>query len=202
MWSFLAKIGQKKAKFDLTTRRPWAFKTSTFGITWCDNLWPNLRRKVAEGFHIRWRMLAAHFYSAKMLNMIHIGPKMCGARGPPPVSEQKKAPRICAEILGSRQYHSIQNDCRQAFFLRAINSNYRYRIVLPEQLFSITETDLRKFQQKSLITDTDSPLNSIKFSLQIQTSASKRINSVIMSATTVIEFRESQRIARIGFPMA
>ena len=33
---------------------------STFGITWCDNLWPNLRLEVAEGFHIRWRMSAAH----------------------------------------------------------------------------------------------------------------------------------------------
>ena len=40
-------------------RNPWAFKTSTFGITWCDNLWPNLPLEVAERFHIRWRMRAA-----------------------------------------------------------------------------------------------------------------------------------------------
>ena len=36
-----------------------ASKASTFGITWCDHSWPNLRIEVAEGFHIRWRMLAA-----------------------------------------------------------------------------------------------------------------------------------------------
>ena len=38
-------------------------------------------------------------------------------------------------------------------------SNYRYRIVLPEELISITETDLCEFQQKSLSADTDSLLN-------------------------------------------
>ena len=38
------------------------------------------------------------------------------------------------------------------------NSNYRYRIVPPE-LMSITETDLWECWQKSLTTDTDSPLN-------------------------------------------
>ena len=34
---------------------------STFGITWCHHFWPNLRLEVAEGFHIRWRMLAAQW---------------------------------------------------------------------------------------------------------------------------------------------
>ena len=41
------------------------------------------------------------------------------------------------------------------FYLRTINSNYRYRIALPEELTSITETDLWNFSRKSLITDTD-----------------------------------------------
>ena len=59
MWSFLAKIWQKKAKIYHITWRPWALKTSTFGIMWCDNFWPNLRLEGAEGFHIRWRMLTA-----------------------------------------------------------------------------------------------------------------------------------------------
>ena len=58
MLAFLVKIWPKNAKNYLSRWRPWAFKTSTFGITWCDNFWPNLRLKVAEGFHIRWRMLA------------------------------------------------------------------------------------------------------------------------------------------------
>ena len=84
------------------------------------------------------------------------------------------------------EYRSIQIDYRQTFFsVSAINSNCRYRIVLPEELVSITETDLWKYQQKSLITGTDSPLNSSSFPLQIQTSASKWMNSVIISATTV-----------------
>ena len=57
-------------------------------------------------------------------------------------------------------YRSIQHDYRQTFFVRAINPSYRYRIVLPEEFISITETDLWKFQQKSLIADTYSALNS------------------------------------------
>ena len=44
IWCFPAKSWQKK----ITCR--WAFKTSTFGIMWCDNFWPNLRLEVAEGF--------------------------------------------------------------------------------------------------------------------------------------------------------
>ena len=58
MWFFFpAKIlAPKNAKNYHITWRPWAFKTSIFGITWCDNFWPNLRLEVAESFHIRWRM--------------------------------------------------------------------------------------------------------------------------------------------------
>ena len=59
MWSFPAKIWPKYAKHYHITWRLWAFKTSTFGITWCDHFWPNLRLEVAEVFHIRWRMLVA-----------------------------------------------------------------------------------------------------------------------------------------------
>ena len=67
MWSFPAKIWPQKALIDHITWRPWAFKTSTFGITWCDNFWPNVWLKVAEGFHIRWRMLAAHLPILKIM---------------------------------------------------------------------------------------------------------------------------------------
>ena len=45
-------------------------------------------------------------------------------------------------------YRSIQIDCRQTFFRGTLRSNCRYRIVLPEQLFSITYTDLWKCLQK------------------------------------------------------
>ena len=37
---------------------------------------------------------------------------------------------------------SIQIEYRQTFILRAINSSYRYRIALPEELISVAETDL------------------------------------------------------------
>ena len=37
MWSFLAKIWPKNAKNYLSTWRPRTFKTSTLGITWCEN---------------------------------------------------------------------------------------------------------------------------------------------------------------------
>ena len=47
-----------------------------------------------------------------------------------------------------KPYCSIQNDYRQTLIVRAINSNYRYRIVLLEDLVSITETDLWEYQQK------------------------------------------------------
>ena len=66
-------------------------------------------------------------------------------------------------------YRSIQIDFRQRLFLGALICNYRYRIALREESVSITETDLREFQQKishcghrfplefllSSITDTD-----------------------------------------------
>ena len=72
------------------------------------------------------------------------------------------------------------------FFWEEFISDYRYRIALPEELISITETDLGKFQQKmshyryrfSLefqlisITDTDFGLGTN--------------NSVIISAATVL----------------
>ena len=48
-------------------------------------------------------------------------------------------------------------------FLRAINSNYRYRIVLPEGVLSIAETDLWECWQKISHADTEFPLNSILF---------------------------------------
>ena len=60
MWSFPAKIWPKNAKNYLSTWRPRTFKTSTFGITWCEQFQPNLRLEFAKSFHIRWRMLAAH----------------------------------------------------------------------------------------------------------------------------------------------
>ena len=50
--------------------------------------------------------------------------------------------------LLSLGYRSIQIDYRQTFFLRTIYCNYRYRIVLPEELISITETDLWECLQK------------------------------------------------------
>ena len=46
-------------------------------------------------------------------------------------------------------YRSIQNQYRQTFILRASNSNYRYRIVLPEEDSFITETDLWECWQRS-----------------------------------------------------
>ena len=51
------------------------------------------------------------------------------------------------------------------FFWGELISDYRYRIELPEELISITETDLWEFQQKSLITDTDSFFNFILISI-------------------------------------
>ena len=60
MWSFLANIWPKNAQIYFSVWRPRTFKTSTFGITWCDNFQPNLRLEFAKSFHIRWRMLAAH----------------------------------------------------------------------------------------------------------------------------------------------
>ena len=60
------EIWPKTAKNYHITWRPWAFKTSTFGITWCDNFWPNLRFKSRKVFHIRWRMLAAHEMTIKI----------------------------------------------------------------------------------------------------------------------------------------
>ena len=58
---FQPKFSKKCQNYHITWR-PWTFKTSTFGVTWCDNFWPNLLIEVAESFHIRWRMLAAQHF--------------------------------------------------------------------------------------------------------------------------------------------
>ena len=39
-------------------------------------------------------------------------------------------------------------DYRQRFFWEELISDYRYRIALPEELISITETDLWEFQPR------------------------------------------------------
>ena len=59
-------------------------------------------------------------------------------------------------------YRSIQDHDRQTFIMRAINSNYSYRIGLPEELVSVTETD------------------------RLMLVGSKRIDSAIMSTTAVL----------------
>ena len=51
-------------------------------------------------------------------------------------------------LRGGVYYCSIQDDYRQTFILRAINSNYRYRVVLPEEIISSTETDPWECWQK------------------------------------------------------
>ena len=67
-------------------------------------------------------------------------------------------------------YRGIQKDYRQTLFPRAIASNYRYRVVLPEELLFFTETDLWECWQKiSHCRYIESPLNSNYFPLQIQT---------------------------------
>ena len=86
------------------------------------------------------------------------------------------------------EYHSIHNDYRQTFPLRAINSNYRYRIVPPKKKFQLQRRICGNVGRKSLITDAEPPLKFNLFPLQIQTSGSKQINSVIISATTVCHF--------------
>ena len=39
----------RKTNINHITWHSWAFQTSTFGITWYDHFWPNLRLEVAEG---------------------------------------------------------------------------------------------------------------------------------------------------------
>ena len=85
-----------------------------------------------------------------------------------------------------RKAHKARSLCnfRQRFILRAIDSNYRYRIVLPEELISIAERCVGILAE-NLITATGSPLNSSYFPLQIQASGVKQTSSVIISATAV-----------------
>ena len=45
-------------------------------------------------------------------------------------------------------YRNIQNDCRLTFFLGAINSNCRYRAVLPDDLMSLKEAYLWECWQR------------------------------------------------------
>ena len=59
MWSFSAKFWPKNGRNYFCTWRLGAFKTSTFGITWCDNFQPIFGSNSQRIFHIRWRMQAA-----------------------------------------------------------------------------------------------------------------------------------------------
>ena len=65
-------------------------------------------------------------------------------------------------------------------------ANYRYRIALPEELISSTETDLWECQQKISLYRYRFSLEFqyYKFPLQIQTSGSRRMSSVIILAAT------------------
>ena len=55
----------------------------------------------------------------------------------------------CGGSVAVTVYRSIQIDYRQRFFFwEELISDYRYRIALPEELISITETDHWEFQQK------------------------------------------------------
>ena len=69
-------------------------------------------------------------------------PKQYSRNSIPPVSyiPGKLVDEYCRGI----NYRSVQNDYRQTFSLRAI---YRYRSARPEELISITETDLWECQQ-------------------------------------------------------
>ena len=54
-----------------------------------------------------------------------------------------KLAKLCVNPLFLREKHrSVQNVYRQTFSLRAIKPSYRCRIVMPEELISITETDV------------------------------------------------------------
>ena len=68
-------------------------------------------------------------------------------------------------------------------FQRAICSNYRYRIVLQEEVNFITETDLWECWQKISHFRSSSRLNSLQFPPWIQILGAKRIHSVRISAT-------------------
>ena len=82
---------------------------------------------------------------------------------------------ICRMVL---QTHTL-------FFWGDINFNSRYRIVLPEELTSISETDLWKSLQKVSHCRYRFSVEFKEFPLQIQSTGSKQIDSVMISATTV-----------------
>ena len=63
--------------------------------------------------------------------------------------------------------------------------DYRYRIVLPEELISLQRQICGNISRKSFITHTASSLICNEVPLQIQTSGLKQINSVTSSATAV-----------------
>ena len=85
-----------------------------------------------------------------------------------------------------KQYRSIQHDFRQRHFLRAIASNHRYRIVLPEELISITETDLWEHCRESLAIQIQiHPSIQINFHYRYRLWARNELISATISATAV-----------------
>ena len=77
----------------------------------------------------------------------------------------KETPMITTSTrlhLRARKYHGVQNDDGHTFLLRALNSNYRHRIVRPENQDVLQRQICWNIGRESLITDTASPSNSGK----------------------------------------
>ena len=90
---------------------------------------------------------------------------------------------VLPSLIGLAASNCLSIHMSLSHLLCLCSGNYRYRIEQPEELIAITETDLCEFQQK--ISHYRYRF-SLEFQwLQIQMSGSKRINSVIISATTV-----------------
>ena len=86
-----------------------------------------------------------------------------------------KLPGFPGNLRRPKMYRSIQIDYRQTFVLGEMNFKYRCRIVMPEELLSITETDLWECQQKISHCRYRFSLESQLIPLHIQTSGSKRL---------------------------
>ena len=102
---------------------------------------------------------------------------------------------VCPPLTQARDQNTVVSKLitDRHFFLGGINSNCRYRIALPEELISITKTDLWECQQKI-------SHYRCRFSLDIQLISItdtelglKQINSVTTSATTVSTKQTSPR---------
>ena len=133
--------------------------------------------------------LSSSSLSLPFFDLMSLRPTRCSHPPSSQCSENINSSGGCSRPIHShsKKRTVVSNLITETLFLGGggLISDCRYRIELPEELVATTETDLWEFQQKVSHHRYRFSLEFHYIPLQIHILGSKRINSVIISATTV-----------------